>query len=100
MTAKKKIVLDDSILKEKSVKEFEPFIKEGKIFYTETNSKWLINFDKIPELINIGFNQYMDFLNKYYGKYENWFNWKFNNPCICPFMFIGEKDYPIRCGDV
>ena len=66
--------------------EIKPFLPKGHIFIKEKNDKWLINWDKIPEL----------FLYKPYRQYEKWFNWYFNNPCICPFMFIGEKEYPIN----
>ena len=57
--------------------EIKPFLPKGYIFETEYNNKWLINFNKIPELVK-----------EYYTLYENWFNWKFNNPCICPDIFL------------
>ena len=60
-------------------KEIKPFLPKGHIFIKEEKSRWIINFDKIPEII-------MEF----YREYENWFNSTFNNDTH--FLAIEELD--------
>lgn len=93
MVTKKKVV--EKEIEVKTVEKHKPFLEKGYVFQTENKTKWLINFDVIPQIINNFFEQYMNCLNKNYGKYENWFNYNFNNECICPSIFIDKSDMPI-----
>jgi aspartyl aminopeptidase len=80
--ATKKIIEPE--IKEPVKEKHKPFLDKGYVFSKEDNSRWLINTERIPEIIK-----------ELYTRYENWFNYTFNNECICPIIFIEKSDRPI-----
>jgi hypothetical protein len=63
--------------------DFKPFLSKGHIFMQQKNVIWKINLKPIGV-----------YVRGLWCIYVNWFNWKFNNPCICPEIFLrGEKIY-------